>query len=80
MDATRASLSRWLPILVFVIVAVAVTFWTSGILNAPPPPDPSGSAPVQPASPNWLQGVVFGLFAGFVGGTLAWVAVRYPRR
>jgi hypothetical protein len=31
-------------------------------------------------SPNWLQGAVFGAFAGFVGGTLAWVAVRYPRR
>ena len=44
------------------------------------PVDPSGSAPLEPTAPNWLEGVVFGLFAGFVGGTLAWVAIRYPRR
>jgi hypothetical protein len=80
MDALRASLGRWIPIIVFVLVAVVVTVWTSGVVNAPPPPDPSGAAPLQPASPNWLEGVVFGLFAGSVGGTLAWVAVRYPRR
>jgi hypothetical protein len=31
-------------------------------------------------APNWLQASLFGVFAGVVGGTLAWVAVRYPRR
>jgi hypothetical protein len=72
-------MSRWLPVLVFVVVAVVVTIWTSGALSAPPPPDPTGSAPV-PAAPNWLQAALFGTFAGIVGGTLAWVAVRYPRR
>jgi len=72
-------MSRWLPLIAFVGVAVIVTIWTSGVLNAPPPPDPTGMAPAETA-PNWLQAVVFGVFAGFVGGTLAWVAVRYPRR
>jgi hypothetical protein len=80
MDEARASLSRWLPILVFLIVAVVVTVWTSGALSAPSPVDPSGSAPLEPSAPNWLEAVVFGLFAGFVGGTLAWVAIRNPRR
>ena len=80
MNAIRAPLSRWLPILVFVIVAVIVTIWTSGVLNGPPPPDPSGSAPLVSAGPQWLEGLVFGLFAGFVGATLAWVGIRYPRR
>ena len=72
-------LDRWLPILVFAVVAVLVTLWASGVLNAPPPPDPTGIAPA-PAAPNWLQAGLFGAFAGVVGGTLAWVAVRYPRR
>jgi H+/Cl- antiporter ClcA len=82
MDATfRAALSRWLPIIVFLVVAVIVTIWTSGVLNAPPPPDPTSTGPAPSAAPpNWLEGAVFGLFAGFIGGTLAWVAVRYPRR
>jgi H+/Cl- antiporter ClcA len=73
------ALGRWLPVLVFAVVAVVVTVWTSGALNAPPPPDPTGIAPAPPA-PNWLQASLFGVFAGVVGGTLAWVAVRYPRR
>ena len=79
MEAARLDLRKWLPIVVFVIVAVVVTVWTSGVLNAPPPPDPTGAAPA-PTPPNWVQGALFGVFAGFVGGTLAWVAVRYPRR
>lgn len=72
-------LGRWLPLLVFVVVAVIVTIWASGVLNAAPPPDPTGIAPAAPP-PNWLQASLFGVFAGIVGGTLAWVAVRYPRR
>jgi hypothetical protein len=79
MNTSRMALGRWLPIVVFVVLAVVVTVWTSGVLNATPPPDPTGVAPM-PAAPNWLQAGVFGAFAGVVGGTLAWVAVRYPRR
>ena len=79
MSASHTAVSRWLPILVFVVLAVFVTIWTSGVLNAAPPPDPTGAAPM-PAAPNWLEAGVFGAFAGVVGGTLAWVAVRYPRR
>ena len=79
MQASRITLARWLPVVVFLVVAVAVTIWTSGVLNPPPPPDPAGAIPASPP-PNWVQGVIFGLFAGTVGGTLAWVAVRYPRR
>ena len=79
MESARPALSRWLPIIVFVIVAVVVMVWTSGALNAPPPPDPAGMAPAA-TPPNWVQGAMFGAFAGFVGGALAWVAVRYPRR
>jgi H+/Cl- antiporter ClcA len=71
-------MSRWLPVLVFMVVAAVVTIWTSGILNPPPPPDPAGVVP--PATTNWVQAVLFGGFAGFVGGTLAWVAIRYPGR
>ena len=79
METARPALSRWLPIIVFVVVAVTVMIWTSGALNAPPAPDPTGSTPAS-APPNWVQGALFGAFAGFVGATLAWVAVRYPRR
>jgi H+/Cl- antiporter ClcA len=71
------TLSRWVPVLVFVIVAVAVTIWTSGVLSPPPPPDPSGNMPAESA--NWVQAILFGLFAGVVGGTLAWVAIRIPK-
>jgi uncharacterized membrane protein YfcA len=73
------ALIRWLPFVVFVVVAVVVMIWTSGVLNAPPPPNPAGVTP-PPTAPNWLQAGLFGIFAGVVGGTLAWVAVRYPRR
>lgn len=79
METVRQPLSRWLPLVVFVVVAVIVTIWASGVLNAPPPPDATGTGPAQ-APPNWLEAGLFGIFAGFVGGTLAWVAVRYPRR
>jgi H+/Cl- antiporter ClcA len=80
MNASRMTLSRWMPILVFVVVAVAVTVLTSGVLNAPPPPAPTAIGPAPEVAPNWLQASLFGVFAGVVGGTLAWVAVRYPRR
>jgi H+/Cl- antiporter ClcA len=79
MEASRRPLARWLPLLVFVLVAVAVTIWASGILTPPPPPDPAGGVPAE-VSANWVQAAVFGVFAGVVGGTLAWVVVRYPRR
>jgi hypothetical protein len=79
MNSSRMAMARWLSIAVFVIVAVAVTIWSSGILNPPPPPNPAGGAPAE-VSANWVQAVLFGLFAGVVGGTLAWVAVSYPRR
>ena len=79
MNASRMTLSRWLPLVVFVAVAVVVTIWTSGVLTPSAPPDPTAIVPPT-APPNWLQAGLFGVFAGVVGGTLAWVAVRYPRR